>query len=191
MKKLHNFICLAAICLIATNAKSQDAKQQEMMKAWMDYSTPGQAHKMMAQSSGDWKAEVTQYMDPSQPPMKSTAAVHNEMIMGGRYLSTHYTGNTMGMPFDGLGTIGFDNGTKKYVSTWIDNMGTGVIYMEGVISADGKTLEFKGQGYDPSQQKVVSQRQVIHFNSDNDQTMEFYKDMNGKEVKVMEIHLTK
>src|SRR2546426_65654 len=144
MRKLQNIICLAAICFIVTNAKAQDPKQQAAMQAWMDYSTPGQAQKMMAQSAGDWKAEVTEYMDPTQPPMKSTATVHNEMIMGGRYLTTHYTGNMMGMPFDGMGTIGFNNGTQKYCSTWIDNMGTGIGYMEGMISADGKTLEYKG-----------------------------------------------
>ncbi|HYV92748.1 MAG TPA: DUF1579 domain-containing protein [Chitinophagales bacterium] len=191
MKKFHNMICLALICFIVTNARAQDPKQQAAMQAWTDYATPGQAQKMMAQSAGDWKAEVTQYMDPTQAPMKSSALVHNEMIMGDRYLSTRYTGNMMGMPFEGLGTMGFDNGSQKYCSTWIDNMSTGIGYLEGMISADGKTLELKGKSYDPMQKKEVAMRQVIHFNGDKDQTMEFYKDMNGKEIKVMEIHLTR
>jgi len=198
MKTLHNIICIAAICFIVTiakaqdpNSKAQDPKQQAAMKAWADYSTPGTPQKMMGQSAGDWKADVTQYMDPSQPPMKSQASVHNEMTMGGRYLTTHYTGNMMGMPFDGLGTVGYDNGTKKYVTTWIDNMGTGISYMEGTMSGDGKSVEYKGMGYDPMQKKEVAMREVIHFNGDNDQTMEFFKDMSGKEVKVMDIHMTR
>jgi hypothetical protein len=191
MRKLHNIICLAVICFIATNVKAQDPKKDAAMQAWIEYSTPGQAQKMMAQSAGDWKAEVTQYMDPTQAPTKSQAAVHNEMIMGGRYLTTRYTGNMMGMPFEGLGTMAFDNGTKKFISTWIDNMGTGITYMEGMMSADGKTLEIKGMGYDPMQKMQVAMRQVLHFNGDNDQTMEFYQMMNGKEVKVMDIHMTR
>jgi len=161
-----------------------------MDKAWTAYMTPGDAHKMLAKSAGDWKAEVTQYWDPTNPT-KSEAKVHNEMILGGRYMSTHWTGTMMGEPFEGSGTIAYDNGKKVYESTWIDNMGTGISYMEGTVSADGKTVEYKGKMYDIMQKKEVNMREVVHFNSDNDQTMEFYQDMMGKEMKVMDMHMTR
>jgi hypothetical protein len=70
-------------------------------------------------------------------------------------------------------------------------MGTGIIYMEGLPSADGKSIEFKGKGYDPMQGKEVMMRQVLTFNSDNEQTLEAYTDINGKEMKTMTIHLTR
>ena len=190
MKNFQHLICLAAFCFILTNARAQNQNDQAM-KPWIDYMTPGDQQKMLAKSAGDWKGDVSTMMNPSQPPMKSQAAVHNEMIMGGRYLSVHYTGNMMGMPFDGMGTIAYDNGEKKYTQTWIDNMGTGIMYMEGWPAADGKSIEFKGKGYDPMQGKEVTMRQVMTFNSDNDQTLESYTDMNGKEMKTMTIHLTR
>src|SRR5437868_5809578 len=124
MKNLHKLFFLLASCFILNNANAQK-QNDEAMKAQMAYATPGEAQKMMAKSAGDWKADVTMTMDPSAPPIRSQAVVHNEMQMGGRYLTTHYAGQMMGMPFEGLGTIGFDNGKKMYYSTWIDNMGTG------------------------------------------------------------------
>jgi len=190
MKNFHNILCLGLFCFISIISRAQNPNDQDMKK-WMAYMTPGDAQKMMAKSAGDWKADVTTTMDPAQPPVKSQAAVHNEMTMGGRYLTTHYTGNMMGMPFEGMGTMAYDNGKKKYMSTWIDNMGTGIMYMEGVQSADGKSIEFKGKVYDPMQGKDVMMRQVMTFNSDNDQTLEMYTDMNGKEMKTLSIHMTR
>jgi hypothetical protein len=175
----------------SNNQKNMTPADNPQMKAWMAYMTPGMPQQMMAKSAGEWKAEVMQFQDPSQPPMRSTAAVHNEMILGGRYLSTKYNGNMMGMPFEGMGTMAYDNGTKMYYSTWVDNMGTGISYMKGTMSADGKSLELKGSSYDPTQGKEVMMRQVTTFIDDNHQKMEFYSMMNGKEVKMMEMNLSR
>jgi hypothetical protein len=41
------------------------------------------------------------------------------------------------------------------------------------------------------QGKEVMMRQVLTFNNDNDQTLEAYTDINGKEMKTMTIHLTR
>jgi hypothetical protein len=184
-------LLLSAICcLVAFTLKAQN-QDDPKMKAWMAYMTPGEAQQMMAKSVGDWKAETTWWMDPSQPPQKSTGMSHNEMIMGGRYLTTKFTGTMMGQPFEGLGTMAYDNGMKKYISTWVDNMGTGIGYMEGMKSADGKKIEFKGKSWDPTQGKEVMMREVMTFNSDNDHMIEMYGEMKGKEMKMMEIHLTR
>lgn len=182
---------VSAIAQNTPNKNGMTPQQQAAMKPWIDYMTPGDAQKMMAKSAGEWKAQVTDYSDPSQPPKTSTAAVHNEMIMGGRYLTTHYNGNMMGMPFEGLGTIAYDNGTKMYNSTWIDNMGTGILTMQGAASADGKSIEFKGGGYDPMQGKMVPMRQVNTFMDDSHQKIEIYQTANGKETKMIDITLSR
>src|SRR3990170_7050550 len=43
-----------------------------MMKAWEDFMTPGDMHKWMAKYSGTWTGETTAWMDPNEPPTKST-----------------------------------------------------------------------------------------------------------------------
>ena len=45
----------------------------------------------------------------------------------------------MGMPFQGMSTMAYDNGKKTFMSTWIDNMGTGILETEGTYDAGTKT----------------------------------------------------
>ena len=65
-----------------------------------------------------------------RPAQESTGTSENKMILGGRYLEQHYDGTMMGQPFCGIG-YGFDNYKKKYVATWIDSMGTGILVTTG------------------------------------------------------------
>lgn len=103
------------------------AQSDNDMKAWQDYMTPGDVHKMMAKYNGEWNEEVTMWMAPGAPPTVSKATAKNEMIMGGRYQLSKSTGNMMGMPFEGMSTVGYDNAKKQFTSTWIDNFGTGTM----------------------------------------------------------------
>lgn len=107
--------------------------------------------------------------------------------MGGRYLVSKTTGNMMGMPFEGMSIMGFDNAKKVYTSTWIDNLGTGVISMEGTWDEATKSVNFKGKGIDPMNGKEVMMRQVIKVIDNDTQEFHMYDNKNGKEVKTMEI----
>ncbi|HVG12483.1 MAG TPA: DUF1579 family protein, partial [Flavisolibacter sp.] len=89
-------------------------------KAWQAFMTPGDMHKNLALSAGNWKAEITVWMAPGSEPTTSVATAKGEMTMGGRYLQSTYTGEFMGMPFEGTSTTAYDNGKKMFVSTWID-----------------------------------------------------------------------
>ncbi|MBK9733207.1 MAG: DUF1579 domain-containing protein [Chitinophagaceae bacterium] len=189
MKNSTKLLCLIALLFAGSHVMAQTDDQ---MKAWMAYSTPGEAQKMMSKSEGDWKAETTWWMDPSKEPQKSSGTAHNEMVMGGRYLTTRFKGDMMGMPFEGLGTIAYDNGKKIYISTWIDNMGTGLGYMEGKMGADRKSIELRGKMYEPTIGKDVMMREVHTFVDENHQKIEMYTTGNDKkEMKTMEINLSR
>ena len=147
MKKIFGLL-LAGSCFLAAHAQpAQEPTAEE--KAWMAYMTPGPAHKMLADADGEWTEEMTIWMAPGAEPMKNTAACVNKMILGGRYQESRHSGNFMGMPFEGVSTVAYDNAMKKYLSTWIDNMGTGLMYMEGVYDEATKAVHFKGKMVDP------------------------------------------
>jgi hypothetical protein len=40
----------------------------------------------------------------------------------------------------GLGLNGYDNLQRKYVTVWVDTLGTGIFVMEGTASPDGETI---------------------------------------------------
>jgi len=161
------------------------------MKAWMDYATPGQPHQMLAASDGKWKTETTMWMEPGAPPMNSTGEATNKMIMGGRYQRMTYKSEMMGQPFEGESITAYDNSKKMFVNTWIDNMGTGVMQMEGPWDDATKTMTLKGSCKDPITGKETTMREVYKIVDDKHHEMEMYSTQDGKESKTMEMKMTK
>lgn len=183
MKKL----LLLSATLISLSAVAQTAEE----KAWMAFMTPGEQHQAMAKENGKWNEEITFYMAPDAPPSTAKASCNNEMILGGRYQRSVHTGDMMGMPFEGISTTGYDNGRKVFFSTWIDNMGTGIMYMEGKYDAAKKMLELKGTTTDPVTGKAMPVRQTLRWVDANTQEMEMFNTANGKEYRSMVIKLTR
>jgi hypothetical protein len=187
----HTNFCLFALLLGAFSQVRAQGNDAAAQKAWMDYMTPGPVHQMVAKSDGNWKADVTLWMAPGATPTTNTADCTNKMILGGRYQESKFTGNMMGMPFEGLGLLAYDNGKKLFISSWIDNMGTGMMHLEGPWDDKSKSITFLGKEVDPTTGKDMNVREVFKFISDNSQEMEMYIQMNGQEFKTMEIKLTR
>jgi hypothetical protein len=184
MKRLTvAMLALAAVCVSFTSF----AQNNDDMQAMMAYSTPGDIHKMLAKSAGSWTCTVTMWMQPGQPPMNATASATAEMILGGRYLQAKNTGTMFGQPFEGIGVTGYDNAKKMFVSTWIDNFGTGIMTMTGSWDGASKSINYTGSMVDPVSKKDIAVREVWKFVDDNNQVMEMYTTMNGQEFKNMEI----
>lgn len=163
-------------------------------KEWANYATPSDMQKMLAKSDGVWAGENTMWMEDGGKPLKNTSVTTNKMIFGGRYQTSEHKGDFMGMPFEGMSITGYDNSKKKFVSTWLDNMGTGLMTMEGDWNASKKAIEFKGKMTDPSRPgKDCDVREVFTFIDDNTQKMEMYgpDSKTGKEFKTMEIKFSK
>jgi hypothetical protein len=206
MKRIAITIC-AAVAFVACNDKTEtklassttteatttepEIDSATAMKNWEAYMTPGEAHKMMADQEGEWTGDITMWMTPGAPPVKNTGTAVNKMILGGRYQQSTHTGNWDGMPFEGQSTVAYDNLTKKYISTWIDNMGTGLMVMEGTYDASTKTINMKGKMVDPMSGKEVNVRETLKMIDNDNQLMEMFCEKNGKEFKNMEIRSTR
>ncbi len=163
-----------------------------MQKAWEEYATPGEPHKMMADEVGSWTNEMTFWMDPNGEPTKATSNAEIKMILGGRYQETTYTGDMMGMPFEGRATLGYDNAADEFFSTWIDNMGTGMMVLRGKYEDNSKAMTMAGSMVDPITGKEKHTRQVYTIVDDNTRKMEFYDQSPGDgEYKTMEIVMTR
>ena len=167
------------------------AQSQDHMKAMMGYSTPGEVHQMMAKSVGTWNGAITMWTQPGAPPMSMTAVAKNEMILGGRYLQAKDSGQMMGMPFEGISVKGYDNAKKIFVNSWIDNFGTGMMFLEGTWDNSTMSINLSGKMVDPSSGKDITVREVIKFIVDNNQLMDMYVSANGSEYKSMEIKYTR
>jgi hypothetical protein len=160
---------------------------QEMMETYRRLGTPGAEHKMMEKMAGRWEAKVRSWMEPDNPPMESTGISESKLVLGGRFLQQEFTGDMMGTLFTGIGFMGYDNHTKKWISTWMDSMGTAIMFFEGTDGADGKTIT-QESSYDDPFKGPMKWRSVTRILDDDTHFFEMYSsDKSGKEVKMMEI----
>ncbi len=183
----------APVAPVAEKEKRQEDKMdmQAMMEVYAKLATPGAPHKALASLEGSWNAKIKTWMEPNTPPMESEGTSEQKMILGGRFLQQEFTGQMMGNPFTGIGITGYDNHTKKYVSTWMDSMGTAVLLFEGTGSADGKTVTQEAR-YDDPIKGPIKWRSVTRIVDDNTFSFEMYEaDKRGKEEKMMEITYTR
>jgi hypothetical protein len=164
---------------------------QEMMEVYRKFGTPGAQHKAMADLAGRWNVRIRSWMNPEEPPMESTGTCEQKMILDGRFLQQEFSGQMMGKPFKGIGFTGYDNHTGKYVSTWMDSMGTAIMLFEGTAGEDGKTITQKSR-YDDPIQGPMEYRSVIRIMDANNFEFEMYgTDRTGQEEKMMEMTYTR
>jgi hypothetical protein len=187
-------IAVAMLAAVSVAALAGDEKkpavdpaQQAMMQAWM----PGEHHEHMKALVGNFDYTIKVWSDPTTAPSESTGKRSAEMILGGRYLSEKYSGVFMGMPFEGTGTLAYDNTQKKYLSTWIDNMSTGIMVATGQCEK-GPAWTMNGEMADPMSGKMVPTRSVTKVVDADHLVFEMYcPGPDGKEFKMMEIAATR
>ncbi len=167
------------------------AQTEEEMKKMMENGSPSEMHKMLAHSDGEWKEDITFWMAPGAPEAKMKASCVNKMILGGRYQESKHTGDMMGMPFEGIGTLAYDNARKVFVNTWIDNMSTGMMYLEGIWDAKTNTLNLAGKMTDPMSGKEMKVREEFKIIDEKNQELTQYMEHDGKEFKAMHIKITR
>ncbi len=192
-------ITLTCLCLVvsASLVVAKEKKQekqmdpQAMMEMWKKLGTPGEPHKLFASLAGSWTTQTKEWMEPDKPPAESTGTAEMKMLLDGRFLYQEYNGQMMGQPFTGIGIDAYDNLTKKYVTAWMDSMGTGIFMMEGTASAGGRTITLKGSHPEPGGGRMTH-RAIWKIVDNNTQTFDMWgTHEGGKEMKMMEITYTR
>ncbi|HEU4684570.1 MAG TPA: DUF1579 domain-containing protein [Nitrospira sp.] len=184
---------MAAVSPAPAKEKQHDKPMdpQAMMELWKKLATPGAPHQLLAGLAGSWTTATKEWMEPGKPPTESTGTAEMKMLLDGRFLYQQYNSQMMGQPFGGIGINGYDNLTKKYVTVWIDTMGTGMFFMEGTASSDGKTITLRGSHPEPGGGSM-SHRAVWTIADADHQTFEMYGSHGKeKEMKLLEIAYTR
>ena len=187
--KIKNILSLILfMCIVSSAAMAQDMGQDEMMKIWQDYMTPGPVQEHMAKMAGDWATTSKMWMMPGAEPMVTEGSAKGEMLLGGRYLKTTYTGDMMGMPFEGFSLEAFDKAVNQFYAIWVDNFGTGMMMMKGTWDQATMKLTYTGTVVDPMQKKETPVKEVFIMKDEDIYTMEMYNTTpDGQEYKSMEV----
>jgi hypothetical protein len=209
VKSVLSIVCITAagLALIGSMAiadASKDAKAPadiqlppgmtlEDVQACMLAATPGKEHKFLTEGAGEWTGKTTMHV-PGADAQTSDCVSTTTPMMGGRFVRVEIKGEMPGMgPFEGFGIYGYDNVSKKYVHSWVDNQGTGMMHGTGELSADGKTLTWNCTYNCPMAKKAVKMREVETITGPNTKRFEMYgpEPKTDKEVKMMTIEFTK
>lgn len=172
-------------------APAMSMEEQKMMEAMQAAATPGNPHAKLAEQAGSYDAKMMFWSAPGTDPMEAAMTVERSMDLDGRILVEHWEGSVMGAPFKGIGRTGYDNVTKRYWSTWTDNMSTGVLVMYGNYSEDGKSVEFTGESTHMISGQTYALRSVGTFPSSGSEEMAMYEDHGQGEFKSMAFTLTR
>jgi hypothetical protein len=189
-KKILSIVFLFTI--LVSNSIAQDYTPEQMeaaQKAWMEYMTLSSTHKHMAKSAGEWISLSKMWQAPNTEPTEWEGTNTSEMILGNRYMKSVLKGEIMGMAFEGLEIVGFDNDKNEFTSVWYDNLGTGTTFAKGTFDEKTNSITLKGMMYDPISKKEYAFRQVIKMISPDHHIREMYSSAFGDEFLNMVVDM--
>lgn len=194
--KIFSAGLFALILSAAPLAAAEDSVQEKgqapmmdeaMMAKWKEYSTPNENHQVLGQFVGSWNYSLKWWMTPDGTPEESVGVSEAKWIMDGRFIEQNVQGQSMGQPFEGKQTIGYDNAKKEYIATWFDNMGTGMMIANGEYDPAAQTFTQSGIMMCPFKGKMPF-RWVTKIIDADTYTFETYSaDDKGQEFRNMEI----
>ncbi|MBE2259814.1 MAG: DUF1579 domain-containing protein [Rhodobacteraceae bacterium] len=192
---------LAAILCLANPVLAKDAsqaaanvaaKESAEAKALEKAMTPGEGQKRLQAMIGTFDVVIRTWVDPSKPPVESSATSVSAWVLGDRYVQMMLSGDLQGQPFSGIGYIAFDNVSKLYQATWMDNGSTGMIWYQGGFDASGKSATMKGSVPDPLTGKPSPVELRMKVSDDGGHVTELWgKGLGSKMFKMMELRYTR
>lgn len=138
-KSLILSAAIVAIALGSGMVLSQDKKEgghDPAEDAYLKMHKPGEHHKQLKETEGEWDGTGWVQFDPMQPklPVKGTSKI--KLLHGGRFAQTDYSSDMMG-GMTGTAIAGYDNNKKKHTTVWVDSMTTEMMLSTGDCEGPG------------------------------------------------------
>lgn len=120
------------------------------------------------------------------PGMDAQVSSAKETVraVGSLWTSARFECDMMGMPFIGIGILGYDQEKEKYVGTWVDSMRGTITLMEGTEAEDG-TLTMRWEAVNPMTGENEPNWYDLKY-SKREYTSTFY---SGEGTKGMEVKM--
>jgi len=182
---MRNYILV--ILLIPVIAYAQDITEdpQGYMVAYMEAIQLAEEHAFLEKFAGNWNYVSTMYMSGMEPFI-SEGQSSISMIMDGKYLYMVNNGMSGGEPFEGRSFTAFDRTEDAFISTWIDNVGLGILVFRGQQDAED-AMVLTASYTDPVTREYQTHRLVQRLEGPDRFVMEYYIwSTDEQPVKAME-----
>ena len=198
MRSFYRIAAVAGVVLgLAITARGQEqankaTSKEAITKALEDAMTPGEGQKRLDPLIGTFDVKVRTCLDPSKPPIESAATAVDTWVLGGRYVQQMLAGYVGGEPWSGISYAGYDNVTKKYVSTYIDTGSTGMEWYTGTLDPDGTHGRMTATIADEVTGKPKTLELRLTIAANGDRVTELWEEQpTGKMAKVIEFQFTR
>ena len=156
------------------------------------FGAPSEQHRILSSLIGNWDYDLKYWQKKDAEPQISSGSASNEMVMGGRFLSSKANASLniggQAIPYEAWHLLGYDTIKKSYTSILIDTMHTGITTSVGQYNEKLKRLEEKGTFTHPLLDKERTYRSELTLEgSDAYKQTIFIFDNVGKEYKVVEL----
>lgn len=177
--------------LSSTGAFSQNnSKAAEAMAQMLQYSAPGNNHKLLQSLAGEWN-----FRDAKLAFVKGTLS--RKAIYNGRFCLVIITGGKLKVPiangemkeenYQSMQIEGYDNPRKAFVTTSINNhIGSDIQEQTGVYDAGKKQFTYTWESLLLPTAAVTNKR-VLSIVDDNHYKEEFFEVQDGLLVKIREL----
>jgi len=151
---------LAVVLLAGAGQPSQ--KRKDPQSTYEPRSEPGAGQKYLQAFVGDWEVTKTFYPQTGDP-VRVMGTCRQSMIHDGRFLQSEFVFEQNGKKTTGLGIVGFDPQTGRFITMWTDSRSTRVSLRQSEAPFDGKeivllgrSLEAEGKAPHSSTSRTVS-----------------------------------
>lgn len=171
---------ILVVIVLIFNGTFMHAQTQD---PWTEYMTPSDVHTLLSKFVGSFQMEIAMSMGEGKDPTVITVHSDNSMLLGGRFLEMKQKGVMMGMDYQSITTIGFNNTDKKMALTTMTNMGTGTLSLVGEWNEKTKSGTLFGPLTNPVTKDTILVKQIISFINDNTILIESYDKEGEKPEK--------
>jgi hypothetical protein len=172
-------LCGLIVSLMLSWARAQEKPQTE------DLNSPGEEHRKLEALAGTWDVTVKFPAGPGKT-MEGKSSCEASWVMDGRFLRQEYSSNFAGKPLTVVRYLGFDRHKGKFVEVHFESTHTDVLYSEGVLSPDSKTITSSGTHVDATTGRRMAVRTMTTFGNRDAFTLEMlYTDGEGKGSKTI------
>ena len=153
--------------------------------------TPSEHHRHLERLIGTWAVEG-RYFLPSGEPTDFRGTIESSSVMDGLFVESRLVAELVGQPYHGRIVDGYDTVTERYVATFFENIGPGIVWASGVCEEEGRVRTLMGEVPDPVWGGTYTLRSVHTFIDDDTYRYDaFLAHEDGREFKQMEYVATR
>ena len=176
---------VAGACVVGFVAGRAWSGDSDDRTAWEALNRLGAQHERLGQLAGTWTVKARVRDAKTGTFTESDASAVFTPVLGGRFVRQELKGKMMGGAFEGIGYLGYENATGKYVSLWLDNLGTGWETGTGTEEETKKSITYSMTMHGPGGAEVKA-RDVVTRVSEGEFTFQNYASIDGPEQLWME-----